>query len=160
MLLCLGRTVLRGPRALPVAKAVVVRLDRVQILSGVLPGQKLPELEGYKIVRDSFVRCQTTTATYARCRQYRSMANDSRIYWQYQRLKGWLAPWKITLVADDKSGLSRCEIEAVLKHCRDYRFQIVEIAVDFSPAAAGVNSQFIRRHAVFGKSRYRTTTKG
>jgi len=111
-------------------------------------------LDGFKVIRDSFVRCQTTVATYARCRQYQSIANDTKVYWQYGRLKGWLKPWKITIVGDDKSGLSYGEIESVLNHCPDYCFQIVEIAVDFSPST-GINNRFIRQHAVFGKSHYR-----
>lgn len=135
-----------------------VGLDRVQILSWAPTGRKPPLLEGYKIVRDSFVRCQTTTATYARCRQFESLTNDTKIYWQYCRQKGWLKPWKITMVADDKTGLSRKEIEKVLRQCRSYEFLTVEIAIDFSPST-GVDKQFIRRHAVFGKSRRRATKR-
>ena len=133
---------------------VVVRLDRLQIVSRAPQGGKPPRLKGYKVVRDWFVRCQTTTSTYARVCQYQSVTDDTKIFWQYQRLKGWLKPWKVTIVADDDSGLSYDEIEKVLKHCRHYRFVIIEIAVDFCPSV-GVNRRFVRQHAVFGKSRRR-----
>jgi len=133
---------------------IMVRLDRIQILSWAPTGRKPPLLEGFAVTRDSFVRCQTTTRTYARCRHYRSLTNESKIYWQYSRQKGWLKPWKITMVADDRTGLCRDEIERVLRHCRSYQLLTVEIAIDFSPST-GVNKQFIRRHAVFGKSRRR-----
>ena len=129
-------------------------LDRVQIVSWALEGHAPPSVEGFAVTRDSFVRCQTSTRTYARCRHYKSLTNDSKIYWQYSRQKGWLKPWKITMVADDKTGLSRDEIERVLRHCRSYQLLTVEIAIDFSPST-GVNKQFIRRHAAFGKSRRR-----
>lgn len=132
--------------------SVYVRLDRVQLVSSAPPGQKLPQLEGYKIVRDCYVRCQTTTATYARIRYYQSLTNGSAISWQYNRLKGWLRPWKITIFADDESGLSYEEVANVLKHCPHYGFLTVEIAVDFCPSS-GVNGGFIRQHAIFGKSR-------
>lgn len=105
-------------------------------------------------MRDCFVRRQTTTATYARSRQYQRTTNDAKIFWQYQRLKGWLKPWKITMVADDASGLSYEEIGEVLKYCRYYRFLTVEIAVDF-PLSVGIDKGFVRQHAVFGKSRRR-----
>src|SRR5438128_7346029 len=105
-----------------------VRLDRVQLVSWAPQGRTPPQLEGYKIIRDSFVRRQTTTATYARSRQYQSINNDTKIYWQYNRLKGWLKPWKITIVADDETGLSYREVAKVLKHCRYYRFLVVELA--------------------------------
>jgi hypothetical protein len=137
---------------------IKVRLDRVQILSSAPTGQRPPSVKGFAVTRDSFVHCQTTTTTYARCRHYKSLTNDSKIYWQYKRQKGWLAPWKITMVADDKAGLSRDEIERVLKHCRSYQFLTVEIAVDFRPST-GINKQYIRRCAVFGKSRRRADKK-
>jgi hypothetical protein len=133
---------------------IKVRLDRVQILSWAPQGLTPPPLEGYKIVRDCFVRCQTTTATYARSRQYQSITGDTKIFWQYQRLKGWLKPWKITIVADDRTGLSYEQVQQVLKHCRYYRFLTVEIAVDFCPLAR-VNRRIVRQHAVFGKTRRR-----
>jgi hypothetical protein len=132
--------------------SIDVRLDRVQILSWAPRGRRPPLLKGYKIVRDSFVSCQTTTATYARNRHYQSLSDDTKIFWQYQRLKGWLKPWKITIVADDSTGLSYEQIQHVLKHCRHYRFLIIEIAVDFRPSA-GIDRRFVRQHGVFGKSR-------
>src|SRR5437667_12750628 len=103
-----------------------VRLDRVQLVSRGTRERRPPELHGFRVVRDSFVRRQTTTSTYARCRQLTSLTNDAKVYWQYQRLKGWLTPWKITMVADDKRGLSYGELRKVIKHCRYYRFLIVE----------------------------------
>jgi hypothetical protein len=134
--------------------SVYVRLDRVQLVSWASPQHRPPQLEGYKLIRDSFVRCQTTTATYARSRQYQSITNDTKIFWQYNRLRGWLTPWKITIVGDDKKGLSYEEITNVLKHCRYYRFLVVELAFDFC-SSSGINRRFVRQHAVFGKSRRR-----
>ena len=131
-----------------------VRLDRVQLVSWAPQGRKPPALEGYKVVRDCFVKRQTTIATYARNRHYQSLSDDTKIFWQYQRLKPWLRPWKVTIVADDETGLSYEQIQYVLKHCHYYRFLIVEIAVDF-PQSAGIDKRFVRKHGVFGKSRCR-----
>jgi hypothetical protein len=128
------------------------RLDRVQIASWAPAGRKPPKLKGYKVVRDCFVRMQTTTATYARVRQYQGINHKTKVFWQYQRLKGWLKPWRITVVADDRTGLSYEQIQHVLKHCRYYRFLIIEIALDFHPSA-GIDRRFVRQHGVFGKSR-------
>lgn len=132
---------------------ITIRIDRVQLVSWAPQGKSPPrKLKGFSITKDSFVRSQTTTATYARCRQYRSRENDSKVYWQYQRQKAWLKPWKVTLVADDKTGLSYEQIDNVLGHCRFYQFLIIEVAIDFSPST-GVDRKFVRRHAIFGKSR-------
>jgi hypothetical protein len=133
---------------------IVGRLDRVQLVSWARPGRTPPRLDGFNVVRDWFVRCQTTTPTYARVCQYQSTTNDTKVFLQYQRLKPWLKPWKITIVADDQSGLSYEEVMKILKFCRYYRFLIIEIAVDFVPSA-GVNSRFVRQHGLFGKSRRR-----
>jgi hypothetical protein len=138
--------------------AINVQLDRVQILSWAPRGRKPPRLKGYKVFRDSFVRRQTTTATYARVCQFHSTTDGTKIYWQYQRLKGWLKPWKITVVADDSTGLSYEQLHAVLKYCRFYRFLTIEIAVDFC-SSARIDKRFVRQHALFGKSRRHANKK-
>jgi hypothetical protein len=132
-----------------------VTLDRVQLVSGAPPSHKPPlDLEGFAICRDTFVRCQTTASTYARSREYRSLEGDTKINWQYCRQKGWLAPWKISIAPDDKQGLTRDLLERVLRHCCDYRFITVEVAINFS-SSSGINRRFVLRHGVFGKSRKR-----
>ena len=138
---------------------VCVRLDRLQILAPVARRRKPPrEIKDFVLIRDHFVGCQTTTSTYARCRTFKSSTNHAEIYWQYAPQKAWLKPWKITIIADDTEGLSRDEIERVLKHCSSYQLLMVEIAIDFSPST-GVDRHFIRGHAVFGKSRRRANKK-
>ncbi len=128
---------------------IAVRLDRIQLLAW--PGREPPKMHGFVLKWDHWVRRQTTVCTYARSRCSQSLTNDAKVFWQYQPLKGWLKPWKISIVSDDLRGLSRHEIERVLKHCQFYRLLLVEVAIDFCPST-GVNRQFIRSHAVFGKS--------
>lgn len=135
---------------------IKIRIDRVQIASWAPRGHRPPNLPGFDVYRDSFVRQQTNIATYARCRQYHSTKDDTKIYWQYYPRKAWLARWKITLVADDQMGLSYEQIDVVLEHCRYERFLTVEVAIDFSPCT-GVNARFVRRHAIFGKSQRDTS---
>ena len=133
---------------------VTIKIDRVQIVSWAREGRTPPRVKGFKVTRDSFVRSQTTIPTYKRCRHYQSKENEAKIYWQYWRQKAWLKPWKITIVADDKAGLLYDEIDAVLRHCRFWHFLTIEVAIDFSHST-GVDRNFIRRHAIFGKSRRR-----
>lgn len=133
---------------------IVIKIDRVQILSWARQGWKPPKLRGFKVTRDSFVRPQTNIPTYERCRQYQSTSNGAKLFWQYYRRSSFLKPWKITIVADDKTGLSYDEIDTVLGRCRFWHFLTIEVAIDFRPST-GVNKQFVRRHAVFGKSRRR-----
>jgi hypothetical protein len=136
----------------------VARLDRVQILASPATHEKPTNLSGFDVMRDILVRCQTTIKTYARVRSYRSTSNGTQIFLQYARQAGWLPEWKVTIVGDDRYGLSRKEIEVVLLHCRAYRICLVELALDFSPRSA-VTSTFVKRHARFGKSRRRAKGK-
>jgi hypothetical protein len=133
---------------------ILVRIDRVQIVSWAAQGRTAPRVKGFKVTRDSFVRSQTNIPTYERCRHYQSKENDAKIFWQYWRRQLWLKPRKITMVADDSTGLSYDEIDAVLRHCNHWHFLTVEVAIDFSHST-GVNRNFIRRHALLGKSQRR-----
>ena len=139
--------------------AIRGRLDRLQFNCWAPSGRTPPTLKGFETVWDRFVRRQTSTGTYARCRCYRGVATGTQIFWQYHRTKGWLRPWKVTLVANDYHGLSYDEINSAMKHCRFCRFLIVEIAIDFG-LSVGVNANFIHRHEVFGKSRERKDRGG
>ena len=131
---------------------VSVLLDRLQVASEAPTPPTPPAIPGYEIVFDHFVRPQTNIPTYARSRQYRSTRNDTQIFWQYQRRAPWLKPWKITLVADDRYGLTAAEVWQVIRYCRSYQLLIVELAFDFS-LPSPVNKAFVRRYGIFGKSR-------
>lgn len=81
---------------------IIVRVDRVQVVcKPIQGGRKLPAVDGYKVVRDIRVPCQTTAKTYARSRELASTFSNTRLFWQYQPLNGWLEPWKLTFVPDD-----------------------------------------------------------
>jgi hypothetical protein len=134
---------------------ITIKIDRVQIVSWARQGWKPPRrLKGFQRTRDSFVRPQTDIPTYERCSHYQGIENDAKIYWQYYRRSSFLKPWKITIVADDKIGLSYDEIDTVLNRCRFWHFLTIEVAIDFSHST-GVDMNFVRRHALLGKSRRR-----
>jgi len=84
---------------------------------------------------------------------YKSTTDETKLFWQYQRLRGWLRPWKVTMVADDDRGLSAADVHMVLSRCRFYRFLLVELALDFRSSA--MDRDFVLRHGIFGKSRRR-----
>lgn len=138
--------------------SVKARLDRVVVDSWAKHPAKPPILKGFRCVRDSFVRCQTTVKTYARRRQYQSLTNDTKIFWQYDRQRNWWKRWRITIIGDDNTGLTYNELNVVTSHCRYWRFLIIEVAFDFSPET-GVDERFVRRHGRFGKSHRREKQK-
>jgi hypothetical protein len=98
-------------------------------------------------------------ATYGRVWKLKSKNSDARADWEYQRQQGFLAPSRITLIADDQTGLTPEEVQKFLEHCRDHRLVLIELALDFAPAS-GVNAVFVKQHGVFGKSRRRPDLGG
>jgi hypothetical protein len=131
---------------------VSVLLDRIQVASEAPTPPTPPVIPQWKLVSDHLVRPQTDIPTYARCREYMGAGNHAKIFWQYERRCPWLKPWKITLIADDRLGLSATDVWSVVRYCRSYQVLIVELAFDFSTSSS-VNQTFVRRHGVFGKSR-------
>ena len=67
------------------------------------------------------------------------------------RREAWLPPYRLTLYADDRTGLLPNEVFGVLEVLPDFRLTIVELAFDFAPDQ--MNRKFVREHALFGKSR-------
>jgi hypothetical protein len=128
-------------------------LDRVQVVARARLGEKPPlKLNGFKIRFNGYVSRQTTTKTYAKCCIYHSRTDEAKIYWQYDRQAPWLEPWKISIVPDDDKGTTLDLLRSVTRHCRSWRFLTVELAIDFKRSTK-VNGRFIRKHAIFGKSR-------
>jgi len=132
----------------------VVRLDRVQLVVPRPLKGPLPTIRDYRILKDTFVRSQTNVMTYARCRQLVHLETGTKLYIQYQKQKAWLAGWKVTLVANDRRGLNREDLDPVLARCRMHRLLMAEVAFDFSPES-GVDLHFVKGHGLFGKSRRR-----
>ena len=132
-----------------------VILDRVRILSWAPNGGTwAPTIKGYRVVSDRLVCPKGQSATYGRVREYQALDSDAKISLQYQRARGFLRQWRITLVADDRLGLQPKDIAIVARQCRHYRITMMELAFDFPPTSI-VDLDFVRRYALFGKSRPR-----
>ena len=137
-------------------KVCQVRLDRIQILAETKKA-RLPAISGFRIMWDTFVRRQTTVSTYRRVRECKNPGTGTRLFIQYQPTCPWLSPLKATLVGNDRQGLRRRELETIFSCFTKARLLLVEVAVDFLQVS-GVDCRFIRRHAVFGKSRPRASS--
>ncbi len=139
---------------------VSVTLDRVQI--GAQPigtNERPPKLDGFRGVSDSFVRSQTTIRTWERLRRLVSNSSGAQVSWRYRPQVPWLPPWKITVIAGHGMGISNQDLEPILANCKAYRFLLVEIAFDFK-LGAKVDRDFVRQHALFGRSRRRIDRGG
>jgi len=134
----------------------VVKADRWQFLAYPLDQLIPPHFDGFQRLRDCFVRSQTTAMTYRRVAEDINSNTRTRLFLQYQPVLPGLAPFKGTLVPDDHSGLSRQEIWEVVRQFSRYRLLSLEIALDFN-RCSGIDLDFVRRHALFGKSHPNTS---
>jgi hypothetical protein len=137
----------------------VVRLDRIRIGSWCKRGRPVPKVRGFKTIRDIRLRWRGKPRAYGRVRELKSNDSATTAYWQWDRQKGWVKPWRITIVADDLQGIAAREVWTIFKHCRFSKLLLFELAFDFQPSS-GVDADFVRQHALFGKSRFRPDRGG
>lgn len=110
-------------------------------------------------MRDIRLRWRGKPLVYGRLRVLKSNDSATTASWQWDRLKGWAKQWRVTLVADDQQGITAREAWSFFKHFRFPKLLLFELALDFPPGT-GVDADFIRKHARFGKSRYRADRGG
>jgi hypothetical protein len=131
---------------------LLVLIDRVQLLAWP-HGDRLPEIPGFSVVRDTLVRQQTQVKTYRRVRTLRDQKGKTSIYIQYRSACPWLAPVKITVLTEARRGLSFSELENIAGAFKKIRLITVEVAFDF-PLSSGVDRWFVLRRGTFGKSQF------
>src|ERR1017187_7483116 len=119
----------------------------------------VPKVKGFEIVRDIRLRFRGKPLVYARVRELRSKTSATTVQWQYDRQKGWVKQWRITLIGDDQTGLVPPNVWTIFRHCRFPKLLLFELALDFHPSS-GIDADFIRQHALFGKSRFRPDRGG
>lgn len=130
---------------------ISVKVDRVQFV-GQSKGSSVPALPGFRVVSDFRAKKQTSILTYQRIRWLRNAKTKTKVLIHYQPACPWLAPQKLTVFPEDSSGATFQELKAILRVLGRPRLHLIELALDFS-TCSGVDKDFIRRCALFGKSR-------
>lgn len=129
-----------------------LRLDRMVVGVPHMLQHGLPQPKGFKRVMDTRVRPQGAIATYGRVRRFESESSSCKISIQYKRQAPWL-PWcRITLIGDDRTGLTLDEVQSILVDVPDHTISVLELAFDFNRETQ-VDEQFVIRYMRFGKSR-------
>jgi hypothetical protein len=129
-----------------------VKIDRVTISASHPTSATPPAFYGYRIVGDKFIRRQGRVKTYLRGREYRNSETGTRIYLCYQPVLPALSQFRLTLIANDRRLLCYAEINEVVREFATYMLTLIEVAFDFQPASH-VDVDYVRQHAIFGKSR-------
>jgi hypothetical protein len=75
-----------------------------------------------------------------------------RICVESKRQEAWLAKYRISFYADDRTGLLAAVLFSVLELMPRLQLAFCEFALDFSPLS-DVDRSYVRRRTVFGKSR-------
>lgn len=133
---------------------ITVRLDRVRWSCWARYESKVPQITGFRVASDFRINAADGAGVYERVRKLKSEDCDAKADWEYRRKTKWVRPQRVTLIADDKLGLTPTQVYEFFRRCHWGRLLIVEIAVDFAPDT-GVDYAFVRRHGAFGKSRRR-----
>ena len=68
-----------------------------------------------------------------------------------ERRESWLPPYRLTLYADDRTGLLPDEVFGVLEVLENFHMTTLELAFDFAPQH--MSGTLVRNNCLFGKSR-------
>ena len=142
----------QGPGPAP-TPACVVRLDRLQFYCDQNPTASLRGIPGFKSKPGHRIKppAERRFQPYGYVRWFESRTSAMKFLVESDRREAWLPPYRLTLYADDRTGLLPNEVFSVLEVLPDFRLTIVELAFDFAPDQ--MNRKFVREHALFGKSR-------
>jgi len=102
---------------------------------------------GHRINRPTDGRFQA----YGYVHWFESRRSQMKFLIESKRREAWLPAFRLTLYADDRTGLLPEEVFGVLEVLPDFRMTMVELAFDFAPDQ--MNRRVARCHALFGKSR-------
>jgi hypothetical protein len=142
----------KGQGAGPV-DVCIVKLDRLQGYSRKNPTAALQGIPGLKSGRSHRIKRPSDGRfqAYGRVHWFESRTSGMKLLLESERREAWLPPYRLTLYADDSTGLLPEEVFGVLEVLPDFRMTTLELAFDFAPDE--MNRKFVREHALFGKSR-------
>ena len=132
-------------------RELTVRLHRVQLVASTF-NKQLPQIPGFSICQDRFVRQQSEIRTYARVRSLKTVNTGTSVDVQYECRPPWLEPVKLTVVPTRTQEMQRAELEMICGRFKYPRLLTVELALDFAEGS-GVGRSFVLRHGLFGRSK-------
>jgi hypothetical protein len=135
------------------------RLDRLRFSAEPRRSSKIPEIDGFEVAEDFRAKQQGKIAAYARVKKLRGETTSCAITIQYKPLQPWLKSCVVTVIGDDKLGITPEELEVIAAQFSNIQLSLVELALDFD-REAGVDENYVRRFGRFGKSQLRDDRGG
>lgn len=131
-----------------------VRLDRLEFTATGVSKEQILEIPQFRGGEDHFVKRKDPKSflPYRRVASFESDTSIRFLYILHEPSTEWIAPFKITLIARDETGLQPKDVLSVLQFVSGAKLVLVEIAFDFG-FRSGVDCEFVRRHGLFGKAR-------
>jgi hypothetical protein len=130
-----------------------VKLDRQQFYcvqnptAALMANPAFKSLTAHRVARPHGGRFQA----FGRAHWFQRTRSRMKVLIESERREAWLPPYRVTMYADDRTGLLPTEVFSVLEVLPDFRLTMMELAVDFHPVQ--MNRKFVREQALFGKSR-------
>ena len=88
---------------------------------------------------------------YRRVHWFKHVSSDMKVCVESERQGGWLAKYRLSLYADDRTGLSGAVVLNILRIIPPVRLVYCEFALDFS-ILSGIDRTTVLRRTVYGKS--------
>jgi hypothetical protein len=130
-----------------------VKADRLQLYCDRNPTHALRGICGFKSGRSHRINRPTDGRfqAFGRVHWFESRTSGMKFVIESERREAWLPRYRITMYADDRTGLSPDDVFSLLELLPDFRMTMLELAFDFT--LEQMNRKFVREHALFGKSR-------
>jgi hypothetical protein len=135
------------------ALSCMAKLDRTQGYCLSNPTAALRGVPGFDAGRGHRIDPPTDGRfqAYGYVRWFERCTSTMKFLVESDRREAWLPRYRLTLYADDRTGLLPDEVFSVLEVLPDFKLTMLELAFDFAPEQ--MNRKFVREHALFGKSR-------
>jgi hypothetical protein len=131
----------------------VVKLDRLQGYIRTKPTNALRGIPGFKSGQAHRIRPPAggRFQAYGRAHWFESRTSKMKFLLESEQREAWLPPFRLTLYADDNTGLLPDEVFSVLEVLPDFQMTVLELAFDFAPEL--MNRKIARERCLYGKAR-------
>ena len=128
----------------------LVKLDRIVITAIAISLQALCAIPGYRAKRPQRLWRQL----YRTATRILGTGSIKELIVESAPNVGWLPKFRITIVPRDQTGLLFADLCLILELLSQFKIVLLELALDF-PLRSVVDPSYVRRHALFGKTRMR-----
>ena len=129
-------------------------LDRLAMISDAISDDAILEIPGTRRTKKQLLRhdAQNNFLPYGRKTVFTTKGSIREIVVLSEPQMPHIAKCKVTLMARNRFGLQRRHVMDVLERLPGAKLVLVELAFDFG-FKSGVDGEYVRAHALFGKSR-------